>query len=55
MIQFGLVLLIFTPICRVALTAAIFLVQRDYVFLAIALFVLGVLLFGLLGARLLPG
>ena len=47
MIQFGLLLLVFTPICRVALTAAIFLVQRDYVFLAIALFVLAVLLFGL--------
>ena len=35
MIQFGILLLILTPVARVAFTALVFLVQRDYVFVAV--------------------
>ena len=55
LIQFGLLLLILTPISRVAFTVLVFLVQRDYAFVAITLTVLGLLLFSLLGAQWLPG
>jgi uncharacterized membrane protein len=55
LIQFGVLLLILTPIVRVAFTVLVFVVQRDYVFVAVTLLVLGILLFSLLGARLLPG
>ncbi len=54
-IQFGIVLLILTPVARVAFTALVFLAQRDYVFVAVTTFVLVLLLFSLLGAGLLPG
>jgi uncharacterized membrane protein len=54
-IQFGILLLILTPMARVAFTALVFVAQRDYTFVAITMFVLAVLLFSLLGARLLPG
>ncbi len=54
-IQFGILLLILTPMARVAFTTLVFFAQRDYTFVAITMFVLAVLLFSLLGARLLPG
>jgi uncharacterized membrane protein len=44
----GLLLLIALPILRVALTVVVFLFERDWAFLAITLFVLSVLVFGLL-------
>ena len=47
-IQFGILLLILTPISRVAFTAVVFLAQRDYKFVAITIFVLAILLFSLL-------
>ncbi len=53
--QLGVLLLILTPVARVAFTVLVFLVQRDYTFVAVTLFVLTMLLFSLLGARFLPG
>ena len=55
MIQFGLVLLVFTPICRVALTAAIFLFQRDYVFAGYRVSSYSAYCSSVCFARLLPG
>lgn len=46
LIQFGLILLILTPILRVALSALLFARQRDGVFTLVTLVVLGVLLYG---------
>ena len=54
-IQFGILLLILTPVARVAFTALVFLARRDYVFVAVTTFVLVLLLFSLLGPGLLPG
>jgi uncharacterized membrane protein len=48
-IQFGLLLLIATPIARVAFSAIAFAVQRDAVYAALSLVVLTVLIFSLLG------
>jgi uncharacterized membrane protein len=53
--QLGVLLLILTPVARVAFTVLVFLVERDYTFVAVTLFVLAMLLFSLLGARFLPG
>ena len=47
-IQFGLVLLIATPVARVAFSVAAFALQRDNTYVAITLIVLAVLLFSLL-------
>ena len=47
-IQFGLLLLIATPIARVAFAAYSFARQRDWMYLAIASIVLSLLLYGLL-------
>jgi uncharacterized membrane protein len=47
-IQFGLVLLIATPIMRVAFTWVAFALQRDRMYVAITTIVLAVLLYGLL-------
>jgi uncharacterized membrane protein len=47
-IQFGLVLLIATPVARVLFSVAAFALQRDRTYVVITLFVLGVLLFSLL-------
>ena len=44
----GIVLLIALPVIRVALTAAVFLYERDYLFAAIADSVLLIILLGLL-------
>ncbi len=46
-VQLGLLLLIATPVARVALSAFLFARQRDYLYVGLTLFVLGVLLFGL--------
>ncbi len=47
-IQFGLVLLIATPVARFSFSVAAFALQRDRTYVAITLFVLGVRLFSLL-------
>jgi uncharacterized membrane protein len=43
----GLIVLIALPVIRVAMTVVHFIFERDWVYLAITLFVLGLLLFGL--------
>jgi uncharacterized membrane protein len=48
-IQLGILVLILTPICRVALTAWVFERQRDWIFVGLSGFVLIVLLLGLFG------
>jgi uncharacterized membrane protein len=48
-IQVGLVLLIATPIARVALTLVAFVVQKDWLYTGLTGVVLGILLVGLLG------
>lgn len=52
LIQFGLLILIATPILRVIVCAYAFLRQRDRVYFIIALIVLAVLLYGLLSGHL---
>jgi len=47
-VQLGLVLLIATPIARVAFTLVAFALQRDRVYVGVTLLVLALLLFGLL-------
>ena len=47
-VQLGLVLLIATPIARVAFTLVAFALQRDRVYVGVTLVVLALLLFGLL-------
>jgi uncharacterized membrane protein len=49
-IQLGLLLLIATPVARVVFSAGAFLLERDYLYVAITLIVLGTLLFSLWGA-----
>ena len=46
-VQLGLVLLIATPVARVALTLAAFVAQRDRLYVAMTALVLALLLFGL--------
>ena len=48
-IQLGVLVLILTPMTRVAMTAVLFLTQRDNVFVAITTVVLLVLVLGLIG------
>jgi uncharacterized membrane protein len=43
-IQFGIVLLLATPVARVALTVVAFAFQRDRLYVVVTLIVLGVLL-----------
>lgn len=52
MIQLGLLLLIATPVARVAFTVFAFLRERDYIFIAVTLFVLAVLLYSLFSGYL---
>ncbi len=54
-IQLGLLLLMLTPVVRVAFTVLVFALQRDRIFIVVTLIVLGVLLYSLLGSRWLPG
>ena len=46
-IQFGTLLLIFTPVARVVFSVFSFLIERDYLYVAIALLVLVVILISL--------
>jgi len=46
-IQLGLVLLIATPIARVALAAVGFALERDYMYVVVSLIVLSILLFSI--------
>ncbi len=48
-IQFGLLLLIATPVMRVAFTVVAFIIQRDRIYVGVTLIVLSVLLFSLAG------
>jgi uncharacterized membrane protein len=47
LVQFGLLLLIATPVARVAFSALAFARQRDYLYVLMTLFVFAVLLFSL--------
>jgi len=49
-IQLGLLLLIATPIARVAFSAIAFAIEKDYMYVVITLIVLAVLLYSLLGS-----
>ena len=49
LIQFGLLILIATPIARVAFSVVAFLYQRDWTYVAATLVVLGLLIYSLLG------
>ena len=49
-IQLGLLLLIATPIARVIFSAFAFALERDYMYVALTLIVLAVLLYSLLGS-----
>jgi uncharacterized membrane protein len=50
-IQFGLLILIATPVARVAFSAVAFTLERDFLYVWITLFVLAVLLYSLLGSH----
>jgi uncharacterized membrane protein len=52
LIQLGLLLLIATPVGRVAFSVAAFVVQRDRLYVVVTLIVLAVLVFSLAGGRL---
>lgn len=52
MIQLGLLLLIATPVARVAFSVFAFALERDTLYVVVALVVLGVLLFSLSGGHL---
>jgi uncharacterized membrane protein len=49
-IQFGLLLLIATPIARVLFAAFAFALEKDYMYVVITLIVLAILLYSLLGS-----
>ena len=49
-IQFGLLLLIATPVARVAFSAVGFAMERDYMYVVITLIVLAILLYSLFGS-----
>ena len=49
-IQFGLLLLIATPVARVVISAIGFIIERDYLYVALTLIVLAVLLYSLIGS-----
>jgi len=51
-IQLGLLFLIATPVARVAFSALAFTLERDWLYVGIASFVLTVLLYSLLGTAL---
>jgi len=50
LIQFGLLLLIATPIARVAFSVIAYISERDWLYTAITLIVLGILLYSLTSA-----
>jgi uncharacterized membrane protein len=49
LIQLGLLILIATPIARVAFSLLVFLYERDWIYVAVTVIVLGLLLYSLLG------
>jgi uncharacterized membrane protein len=49
-IQFGLLLLIATPVARVLFSAIGFAIERDYLYVTLTLIVLAVLLYSLIGS-----
>jgi uncharacterized membrane protein len=51
-IQFGLLLLIATPVARVASSVIAFAIEGDKIYVMIAIFVLGILLYSLSGGHL---
>ena len=51
LIQLGLLLLIATPIARVAFSAAAFAIQRDRLYVVVTLIVLAVLIYSLTGGH----
>ncbi len=51
LIQLGLLILIATPIARVAFSVVAFLYQRDWKYVVVTLLVLGLLLYSLLGGH----
>jgi uncharacterized membrane protein len=51
-IQLGLLLLIATPVARVAFSIAAFVMERDWMYVAFASIVLAVLIFGLFGGHI---
>src|ERR1700691_4521617 len=50
-IQLGLLLLIATPVARVAFSAVAFAIEHDYMYVVITLVVLGILLYSLFGTH----
>ena len=50
LIQLGLLILIATPIARVAFSAVVFLYQRDRTYVVVTLIVLGLLVYSLFGS-----
>lgn len=48
LVQLGIILLIATPVARVAMTLVAFLIQRDRIYVALSAVVLVVLLYGLI-------
>lgn len=51
LVQLGLVLLILTPMARVALTLGAFIIQKDRLYVLLTAIVLAVLVYGLFWAR----
>ena len=51
LVQLGLLLLIATPVARVALSLLAFAVQRDHLYVGVTTIVLVLLLYGLLGSH----
>jgi len=51
LIQLGLLLLIATPVARVAFSVAAFAMQGDRLYVVVTLIVLAVLMYGLMGGR----
>ncbi len=51
-VDLGLLVLILTPVLRVAMTVLLFLLQKDWVFVLVTTIVLAILLFGLTGQSL---
>ncbi|MCS7173230.1 MAG: DUF1634 domain-containing protein [Armatimonadetes bacterium] len=49
LLQMGILLLILTPVLRVAMTVFVFAAERDWIFVGITAGVLGILLLGLAG------
>jgi uncharacterized membrane protein len=50
-IQLGLVLLIATPVARVAFSVLAFALERDWLYVVVTLIVLGVLIYSLAGSH----